>query len=98
MDDMFAEYLNCGGQWLRSSLCTRVETSVSKSLQGQDIYIRLCDLRKQEGDTVANEIFESKKKLQEQLPEGSPEHPYILKHPDLPGCEAGIPHRMIILE
>ncbi|CAE6956658.1 unnamed protein product [Symbiodinium microadriaticum] len=90
LDDMFAEYLNCGGQWLRSSLCTRVETSVSKSLQGQDIYIRLCDLRKQEGDTVANEIFESKKKLQEQLPEGSPEHPYILKHPDLPGANIDV--------
>ena len=68
-----------------------VKTQAAKELLGEEVFTRLCDLRQQVGDAAAEEIYESKKKLQAELPEGSDEVPYILKHPDLPGCEAGAP-------
>ncbi|CAE7247073.1 unnamed protein product [Symbiodinium sp. CCMP2456] len=56
-------------------------------MKGQEHYIRLCDLRQQEGDGPAEEIFKAKQKLQDELPADSDEAPFILKHPDLPGCK-----------
>lgn len=89
LDDLFNEYLNCGGDWLTSTVCKEVKNQAAKEVLGEEVYTKLCDLRIQVGD--AEEIYESKKKLQAELPEDSEEAPYILKHPDLPGCEAGAP-------
>ena len=89
LDDLFTEYLQAGGDWLSSSVVAKSETSVKQVMKGQEHYIRLCDLRQQEGDGPAEEIFKSKQALQAKLPEDSQEAPYILKHPDLPGCKAG---------
>ena len=59
-------------------------------MRGEEHYIRLCDLRVKEGDQHAEEVFRAKQALQNALPEDSQEPPFILKHPDLPGCKAGL--------
>ncbi|CAE7428773.1 unnamed protein product [Symbiodinium sp. CCMP2592] len=56
-------------------------------MRGEEHYMRLCDLRAKEGDQHAEEIYRSKMALQDALPEDSQEPPFILKHPDLPGCK-----------
>ncbi|CAE7230830.1 unnamed protein product, partial [Symbiodinium sp. CCMP2456] len=87
LDDLFAEYLKAGGSWLSSTLVTKVTSRVDKELKGEEHYVRLCDLREKEGSVAADEIFKAKQALQEQMPSDSLEPPYILKHPDLPGCK-----------
>ena len=51
--------------------------------------VRLCNLKKGEGDVAVEEIYKAKHELRDALLQNSPEPPFILKHPDLPGCKAG---------
>ena len=90
LDDLFSVYLKAGGDWLSSTLCCKIEKVEKREMKGEEHYIRLCDLREKEGSAAADEIFKAKQALQDELPEDSEEPPFILKHPDLPGCKAGL--------
>ena len=97
LDELFMEYLKVGGNWMCSSIVCKVENSVEKIMKGEEHYVRLCDLRSKEGDEHAEEIYRSKLALQESLPEDSPEAPFVLKHPDLPGCKASVEKRVMVI-
>ena len=89
MQQLFEEYLACGGDWMQSSLVLNVTQKASSEISGKQRYVRYIDLRKQHGVTAARMIRESKRELQKQLekkPDPS-QAPWVMPHPDLPGSE-----------
>ena len=89
LTELFEDYLDAGGDWLRSTVVRTATSTTARDVLSNDQYTRFCDLVKKEGLANAELIRSEKRRLQRELDANpnSQEAPWILCHPDLPGRE-----------
>ena len=85
LSGLFDEYLQSQGNWLRSSLVVRLKKNATTEALGEEAMVPFRDLKEQYGLSVAKQMRHQKRQLQSKAKNGDP--PFVMDHPDMPGCE-----------
>ena len=85
LNGLFDEYLQSQGNWLESSLAVRLKQSSSTEALGEESMVPFKQLREQHGVNVARQMRHQKRQLQAKAKPG--DLPFVMEHPDMPGCE-----------
>lgn len=85
LNGLFDEYLQSQGNWLESSLAVRLKQSSSTEALGEESMVPFKQLREQHGVSVARQMRHQKRQLQAKAKPG--DLPFVMEHPDMPGCE-----------
>ena len=88
MKELFRQYKDANENWFESEIYLKHEQTNETLRSGEREYITLKDLRKEHGDTKAEELAAEKKR--KQLTGGNflPRVPWHMEHPDWPRDQA----------
>ena len=83
LSGLFDEYLQSNGNWLASSLVTRLRRTSTVEALGEEAMVRFKDLKQEFGAQVAKQMRHQKRQLQAKAKPSDP--PFCMDHPDMPG-------------
>ena len=89
MKQLFAQFKDAGEDWYASEIYLTHQQTSETLRTGEHHYVTLKDLRKEHGDTRAEELAADKQQKQQTHGDYCPRVPYVMVHPDWPKDKAG---------
>ena len=87
MDALYEEWVNCGGNWLNSTIYLEAKRKEATKVKAEERYFSLKQIREKHGRLLARSVVREKKELQEKNGNKYENMPYWMENPDFKGVE-----------